>query len=177
MVVAYYAWFLYQHAVNIPQGDDITDVLMVVTAAVQSQDSGEFFKVFWEQHNDHRTLSSRIVYWLSYQLQGEIDFRTLTFLANGGLLFLLSMLVWLVRTETYRWWIGLGAALLLFNIRAYDLTLWSMAGFAYFFVFDYGVACICCLHQVSRGKFIGAVTFASLAQMARFSHSVVVSHM
>jgi hypothetical protein len=173
MVVAYYAWFLCQHAVNIPKADDITDVLMVVSAAVQSQDYGEFFKIFWQQHNDHRTLSSRIVYWLSYQLQGEIDFRTLIFLSNSGLLLLLSMLVWLARAESYRWWIGLGATLLLFNIRAYDLTLWSMAGFAYFFVFVYGVACICSLHQVTRGKFIGAVALASLATFTLASGQVI----
>ncbi|MEH6592216.1 MAG: hypothetical protein V7746_18275 [Halioglobus sp.] len=173
VVIAYYLWFVFQHALNIPQGDDITDILLTIIRTEKAEDSGEFLAAFLAQLNDHRTVPSRMVYWLSYKLQGEINFRSLTFLANAGLLLLFSMLVIMTRQVKSRWWILLCAAFLLFQIRAYHLTLWPMAAFAYFYVFVYGIASLCCLHRVTGARFFAAVVFATLCTFNLASGQVI----
>jgi hypothetical protein len=161
-IISYYFWFLYLHAVNIPKGDDITDVLQVISAIEQSGSASEILAQLFGQHNDHRTFSSRLIYWGTYGLTGEINFRTLTFLANLGMLMLFIMLCHSVEKSKGRWWVMLTAAVLLFQLRVYALTLWPMAAFAYFYVFVYGFASLYCLHRTSPLKFVAALIFASL---------------
>ena len=77
-VIAYYGWFLYQQAMNIPMADDITDVLGVISGILQARDGDTVLALLFEQHNDHRTLSSRLVFYAIYLVEGEVNFRTLT---------------------------------------------------------------------------------------------------
>lgn len=172
-VASVYGYFLYRHAINIPQGDDITDVLKVITTAANSEQVGDFFAALFAQHNDHRTLSSRLVYWFSYSVQGEIDFRVLTWLASAALALLLVCLAVAAGRVNYRAWILLSAALLLLHLRAYDLVLWAMAGFAYYFVFAYGFACICCLYRVNRTRLVLGMAFAFLATYSLASGQLI----
>ncbi len=82
LVLGYYAAFIYQHAVNIPRGCDVFDVLKVVSDIDQAPDPSSVVARLFKQHNEHRTLSSRLVYSGLYFLQDEINFRTLVIIAN-----------------------------------------------------------------------------------------------
>ena len=113
------------------------DVLGFLSGVVRAQNFLEAGSLFLEQHNEHRTTSSRLIYFAVYLSQGEVDFRTLTYLSNFSLVVILGLLYLRIRDLEYRWLILLPASLFLFQLRAYELTLWSMATFAYFYVFLY----------------------------------------
>ena len=173
MAVAVYGAFLYRYAPNIPLGDDITDVLQVLSDIKEAQGIGEVFPPLFEQVNDHRTLSSRLVYLVVYQLYGEINFRGLVFLANLALPILLWLLYLPLRQSGASVLVIVPAALLLFQLRAYGITLWSMAAFAYFYVYLYGFASLYCLHKVNWKKFSLAILFATLSTFSLASGQMI----
>lgn len=168
-----YGLFLFRHSMNVPFADDILDVLQFITALLRSDDLGGSSDLWLAQHNDHRTSASRLLYYLAYLVEGEVNFFTLTLLANAALPLMLMMFFFTVRDQSYRWWLLLPVALLLFQLRAYGITLWSMAAFAYFYVYFYGFAALILLHKVSSLKFLLAIICASLATFTLASGQVV----
>jgi hypothetical protein len=169
----YYAAFLYQHALNIPYADDIRDILLFLTEVSQSQDWTHSFGLFFAQINDHRTLSSRIVYYLVYLLTGEVNFRTLVFVGNLGLPLLLLMLYVPIRQKPNALLMLLPAALVLFQLRLFGTSFWSMNAFAFLFVFVYGFASLICLRKLNPARFLGAILFAALATFTLASGQLI----
>jgi hypothetical protein len=171
--VAYYFFFLYQHALNVPLGDDLYDVLQVLSGVINAPDASSGFDILYAQHNDHRTFASRLVYGATYLLTGEINFRTLTFIASLALPLLLTLLYLATPKSLPRLFILLPATLLLLQLRAYGITLWSMAAFAYFYVFLYGFASLHFLHEINPRRFALACLFAIMATFTLASGQVV----
>jgi hypothetical protein len=118
-------------------------------------------------------MASRLLYCAVYAISGEINFRQLTFLANLALVLLLISLFLMVKKHQLKYLILLPAALILFQLRAYGITLWSMAAFAYFYVFLYGFYSLHFLHEVTPVKFTVAIALASLATFTLASGQVV----
>ena len=173
LAVAAYGAFLYRYALNIPFGDDIMDVLWTLSDILEVEGIYEVFTTLFKQSNDHRTLSSRLVYLVVYQLYGEINFRGLVFLANLALPLLLWLLYLPLRRSGASDLVIVPAALLLFQLRAYGITLWSMAAFAYFYVYLYGFACLYCLHKVNGKRFSLAILFATLSTFSLASGQLI----
>ncbi len=173
LVVGWYAGFVVEHAINVPYADDVEDVLKFMNAAVQSTGFGNTFNLFFEQFNEHRTGATRIVYWASYALGGEINFRWLVFLTNLALPCVLFMLYRSVRGSAYPALLLLPAACVLFQIRAYMLQFWTMSGYAYMYVLVFGFAALLCLHRVTPLRFAGAVLFALAAAFTLASGQIV----
>jgi hypothetical protein len=172
-VIGCYFGFLYQHAINVPFADDIFDVVKVVSDVVAADDHFSAFQVLYAQHNDHRTLASRLVYLGSYAVVGELDFRVLTFLANLALPLLILFFYLVLRTHTAKYLIILPIALILCQLRGYGIMLWSMAAFAYFYVFLYGCYSLYFLHNVSPVRFVLAALLACLATFTLASGQLI----
>ncbi len=168
-----YFWYLGTFAVNIPQGDDIQDVLNFVSGVVKAENWKIAVKLFFEQHNDHRTSASRLIYYAAYVAQDEINFRTLVLVANIALPLILGLLYIRLRHHKYRWLILLPVALLLFQLHNYNLVVWTTAAFAFFFAFLYGFCCIYALHSVTPSRFILAIVFAILANLTLASGQII----
>lgn len=173
LVGGWYAYFIYQHAINVPYADDVEDVLEFMNAAVQSSGFGNTFHLFFEQFNEHRTGATRLMYWASYALTGEINFRWLVFLTNLALGLVLLMLYFGVRDSAYPALLLLPAAFILFQIRAYMLQFWTMSGYAYMYVLVFGFAALVCLHRVTPLRFACAALFAVAAAFTLASGQLV----
>ncbi|MEH6582662.1 MAG: hypothetical protein V7754_12055 [Halioglobus sp.] len=173
LATAMYGFFLWRYAMNIPFADDILDVLQVIVGITQSDDAGSTLALLFEQHNDHRTMSSRLLYYLAFVVEGEVDFRTLTFMANMALPLILILLYLAVRDHPYPWLLLLPAAFVLFQLRAYGITFWSMAAFAYCYVYLYGYAALSCLRNVTALRFLLAIACATLATFSLASGQIV----
>ncbi|MEH6569397.1 MAG: hypothetical protein V7709_09990 [Halioglobus sp.] len=173
ITIACYGAFLFAHAINIPFADDILDVLQVINGLVNSDDAATKADLLFAQHNDHRTLSSRLIYYLVFSLEGEVNFRSLTFVANFALVLIFALWYLSVRDHSARWLILLPVALILFQLRAYGITLWSMAAFAYFYVYLYGFASLYCLGKKGTFSFVAALVLASLATFTLASGQMV----
>ncbi|MDH4041618.1 MAG: hypothetical protein OEV88_13250 [Gammaproteobacteria bacterium] len=173
LVIVFYFVFLSGNAINVPFADDIFDVLKVLSALSLAEDKTTAFHILLAQHNDHRTLATRLLYWVVYRVSGEINFRQLTFLANLALPLLFISLYMMAKSHKMKFLVLLPAALILFQLRSYGIALWSMAAFAYFYVFFYGFYSLQYLHKVTGMKFLVSVVLASLATFTLASGQVV----
>jgi hypothetical protein len=162
-VIAFHLWFVHSHAINIPHQDDIYDFLRFVNLVETADSPQAAFREWFRQYNDHRTNASRLQVYGAYLAQGEVNFHTLTLLANLALPLILFLFYLSVRGEEYRWIYLLVSALLLLNLRSHTLVLWSQAAFAYYYVSFYAFACLFALHKVSLLKFVLATVLCSLA--------------
>jgi hypothetical protein len=158
----FYFAYLHQHAINVPLADDIDDALMVANTTANADSAREVLEALFTQHNDHRTLATRSTYLAVLGLTGELNFRTLNFLSNLALPALLLLLWQWTRNRQHALLALLPAALLLLQLRAYGITFWAMAAFAYFYVFLYGFLAIHFLHRVAPWRFALAAVCAGL---------------
>lgn len=172
-VIVHHYWFVYSHAINIPYQDDIYDFLQFVNLVEAAPDSWDAIVEWFRQYNDHRTNASRLLVYGAYLVQGEVDFRTLTLLANLVLPAILVLFYVVVRDEEFRWLFLLVSALLLLNLRSHTIVLWSQPAFAYYFVFFYAFACFHVLHKVNVSKFVLAAVLCTLASFTYASGQVV----
>jgi carbon starvation protein CstA len=116
--IGYYFWYLLRYALNIPYQDEIYDVLGFLSEIVKSEDWLTSLQLFFIKWNEHSTASSRLFYYLSYRLFGEVNFVTLTVLANTALPVFVGLLYLRLREHDYRWLILLPVVFMLFSFRA-----------------------------------------------------------
>tara|TARA_R110002072_G_scaffold137857_1_gene280809 strand:- start:3554 stop:4918 length:1365 start_codon:yes stop_codon:yes gene_type:complete len=172
-VVLHYFWVLNNQAVNIPYQDDIYDFLEYIVLVEAAESSEQVLEELFQQYNDHRTSASRLAVHAAYLLEGEVNFRTLTFLGNLALPMILLLFSLSVRGEKYRWAFLLVSALLLLHPRTYTLILMSQAAFAYYYVFFYAFACLFALHQVTLPKLVLAAVMCTLSMFTFASGQMV----
>lgn len=163
LVGGWLAVFVFRHAINVPYADDVEDVLQFMNTVAQTSGFAATFDVFFAQFNEHRTIATRVMYWSSHALGGEINFRWLVFITNLALPLVLLMFFHALRGQPYRAWILLPAACVLFGIRPYMVQFWTMSGYAYMYVLAFGFAALLCLRGVTPARFAGAAGFAILA--------------
>jgi hypothetical protein len=171
--IFWYGVFLYRHVLNVPYQDDIFDVLQVLTQALQSTDVQQAFGILFDNYNEHRTLASRLVYYLVYLVAGEINFRTLIFLCNLTLVAQLFILYSAMGKRHQSLSLLLPVALILLQPRAYSLYSVSMGAFAYMFVYLYGFASLLCLRDVKVPRFLAAIAFAILGTFTLASGQLI----
>ena len=172
-VIAHYFWFVNSHAINVPHEDDIYDFMQIVSMVENADSARDAFHVLANQYNDHRTSASRLLVFGVYLTEGELNFHTLTLVADLGLLLILLLFYLTVRKEKYRWVYLLVSALLLLNFRAFEIILFSQGAFAYYYVCLYAFACIFTLHKVSGPKFLLAAVFCTLSSLTLASGQIV----
>lgn len=172
-VIAHHFWFVNSHAMNIPYHDDIYDFLRIFNLMEAADRPAVAIKEFFSQYLDHRTNASRLLVYGAYLIEGEMNFRTLTLLANLALPLILLLFYVSVRGEEYRWGFLLVSALFLLSLRAPAITLHSQAGFAYYYVFFYAFACLFTLHKFTLLKFVLAAVLCSLASFTFAAGQIV----
>ena len=172
-VIAHHLWFVNSYAINVPHQDDIYDFVQFVSVVENADSAGDGFKALFNQYNDHRTSASRLLVFGVYLTEGELNFHTLTLVADLGLLLILLVFYLTVRKEKYRWVYLLVAALMLLNFRYFNIILFSQAAFAYYYVCLYAFACIFTLHKVSGPRFLLAAVFCTLSSLTLSSGHIV----
>ncbi|MFK8049118.1 MAG: hypothetical protein AB8B81_11855 [Halioglobus sp.] len=172
-VAGFYFFYLYQHAFNVPLADDIYDVLQPLIQAINAENTRAALASLYEQHTDHRTIATRLIYGAMYLTTGEVNFRTLNFLANLALPLLLLALYLMASDTPRRLLIMLPATFILLQLRAYGITFWAMASFAYFYVFVYGFFCVLFLQNPDRFRFCAAILLAILANLTLASGQMI----
>ena len=171
-VLAHNFWYVNGNAINIPHQDDIYDFVQFVSVVENTGSTSERFKVLFSQYNDHRTSATRALVYGIYLVEGELNFHTLTLVANLGLWLILFLFYLTVRKEKYRWVYLLISSLLLLHLRYVEITLFSQGAFAYYYVCVYAFACILMLHRVSGPKFLLAAVFCTLSSLTLASGQI-----
>lgn len=162
-VAGYFLWFLHQGAVNIPHQDGIYDFIQFVINVETADSFSAAFAEWFAHYNDHRTNASRLQVYVAYLIQGEMNFHTLTILANLSLLLVLAAFFLVVREHPLRWFVVLASAGLLLHPRVYTIVLWSQPVFAYCYVFAFAFATLLALHRVTPASLVLAALLCTLA--------------
>ena len=138
----------------------------ILSEIVESESITDYGSALFKQHASHRTLSSRLVYWIMYSIQDRVVFDTLIIVANIGILLLLGLIYLAIQDHNDKNIIILLVALCLLNPRAYILMSWSMAAMHYYFVSFYAFAALVLLR---KERWIYLLAGALAAVLATFT--------
>ena len=172
-VIANHLWFVYSHAINIPYQDGIYDYLRFVQLAEAADGAKGVFAELFKQYMFHRTSAPRLFVYAAYLIEGEVNFRTLTILANLVVALILLLFYLSVRGEKYRWIWLLVSALLLLHLRTYTIVLWSQPAFPYYSVFFFAFAGLFALHKVTMPKLLFAGILCTFSAFSYASGQIV----
>lgn len=90
-----YFYTINTYAVNVPMKDDY-DAILDFLNKFSASNLGDKITLLFSQHNEHRILSSRIVYALSYLFTGGVNFVTLGLIANLQLAVIAAFMLYLL---------------------------------------------------------------------------------
>ncbi len=156
-----YFHYVNKDAVNIPGQDDYDAILQfLVNFKVSSL--GDKAALLFQQHNEHRILSSRIVYVIYYCVFGDINFRSLIFIADTQLVLTFFIAMSFIKTLLPDNWF---LPALVLSVCLFDINNWENANFAMAGMQNYGIIFLCSLSiwLYSRDK----KTFVALAMLCQ----------
>jgi hypothetical protein len=77
--IIYFYWFVYSHAINVPYLDDFQILNTIVRVQNEPQ---KWWSILIENFNGHRFGEIKLLFWLDYWLEGQINFRHLCILGS-----------------------------------------------------------------------------------------------
>ncbi len=149
--------------------DTVIDLLLKLDAGLGSQD---FWASMFAINNEHRMLTSRLLFVASWWLVGTVDFRVVGAIGNLFLVVLCALLVWSAGTSVRRVRMGVLLAFLLFQLEHFENFLWSGASIDHFQVVALAVAAVIGCARGSRLGFFGGAGCALLATFT-LAHGLV----
>lgn len=133
----------------------------------------DFFGRLFAISNEHRMVTSRLMFASSYWLTGTVDFSVISWIGNLSLFALCGLLVWTAGTAGRRVRMALVLAMLMFQLEHYENFLWSGSSIDHFqVVLLAGLAVVGVAHGTQRGLLLGALA-AALATFT-LAHGIVV---
>ncbi len=133
----------------------------------------DFFSRLFAISNEHRMVTSRLMFASSYWLTGTVDFSVISWLGNLSLFALCGLLVWTAGTAARRLRMALVLAMLMFQLEHYENFLWSGSSIDHFqVVLLAGLAVVGVAHGTRAGLLLGALA-AALATFT-LAHGIVV---
>jgi hypothetical protein len=112
--------------VNFPQGFDDILVLDVVMDFEKSDSLIEKLKILFSPHNEHNIAYVHFVTWLIYKFNGLVNFRTMMFIGNLGLVFGALHHIYVIQKREKSLWWALPIPFLIFQLQLELNTFWGM---------------------------------------------------
>jgi hypothetical protein len=126
----------------------------------------ELIHRFLAVNNEHRTVTSRLLFAASYWLTGTVNFHVIGAIGNLFVTGACALLVMSVSGWERRIRLGVVLAFLIFQLEHFESFLWSGASIDHFQVVMLGVAALVAL---ARGSSTGVVTAGLLGLLATFT--------
>lgn len=192
MPAAYIASEIAAASRDVAYWDEVDTALGLVLQLNSGLGWPDFFARIFDVSNEHRMVTSRLIFAASYWLTGTINFSIIGWLGNASLVALCLLLIHAVKTTRRRLTMGLLLSMLMFQFQHFENYLWSGASIDHFqVVFLVGAAVVgvargtrpgllagalCALlatFTLAHGILSWAVGFAMLWQQRRFQHLLV----
>jgi hypothetical protein len=140
--------------------DTVLDLLLQLDAGMNVRD---FFERIFAINNEHRMLTSRLIFVTIWWLTGMVDFRIIGAIGNLFLVGFCLALVYNAGTAERR--VGLGVLLgaLMFQLGHFENLLWSGASIDHYQVVALAVGAFILLARGTAGALAGAALLAVLA--------------
>ena len=149
LVAAFFYYFVYQNAINVPYFDDFA-YLRYVLNFQKTPSVLEFLRLLEEKHNGHGVITAKLVFWLNGLIEGQINFRTLTIIGSGLVLILFNYFRKILNTNKIDFFYLFPVGLLLFTPAYHENIFWAAALWQYTASFVVGIATYYALAQPSR---------------------------
>lgn len=124
-----------QYALNIPRWDDYDAILGFLNEFKHASMFDKFILLF-KQHNEHRILSSKLVYSIYYSLTGTINFRHIIFIGNLQLVGIYIIIGSFLKKLIPQHWLS---ALFVLGLCLFDLNSYENSDFAMAAMQNYGI--------------------------------------
>lgn len=129
-----------KYALNLPSQDDY-DAILGFLIKYKNATGWDKLTVCLSQHNEHRILSSRIIYLLYDSLAGGINFRGIIFIGNIQLLIVFIIVVEFIKKALPKYWV---LASLVMSLCLFDPNNWENIDSAMGSVQNYGIIFLFC---------------------------------
>ena len=151
---------------NIVYWDEFDTALDLLLALDTGVDLRGFFERIFAVNNEHRMITSRLLFALSWWTTGTVDFEFIGAVGNSFLVLLCVTLIASAGTTVRRVRLAVILAALMFQLEHYESFLWSGSSIDHFQVVALAVGAIVGL---SRGSKTGFALAAILAVLATFT--------
>lgn len=161
--VAYVALTVGPSIRDIVYWDEFDTTLDLLLALDSGLDVHGFIQRIFAVNNEHRMITSRLLFAFSWWTTGTVDFRVVGIIGNLFLLALCLMLVVAAGSTERRVRLGVVLGALMFQLEHYESFLWSGSSIDHFQVVMLAVGAIVGLSRGTRSSFVLAVVLGVLA--------------
>ena len=158
---------------NVAHGDDIDGTLMLL---LRLQDGGSWRETLgwlFELGNEHRMVTSRLLYVASYHLTGTVNFTVFGVIGNLFLVGLCALLIGAAGAARRKWTMALVLAALLFQLEHHENFFWAGSSIDHLQVPLLAGVAVVLLGRGGWWSWLGAGSAAVLA-MFTLAHGVAV---
>ena len=148
---------------NIVYWDEFDTALDLLLALDTGVDLRGFFERIFAINNEHRMITSRLLFALSWWTTGTVDFEVIGAVGNCFLILLCVTLVASAGRIERRVRLGVILAAFMFHLQHYENFLWSGSSIDHFQVVALAVGAIVGLSRASKVGFALAAVLAVLA--------------
>lgn len=164
--VAYIATVVMGASRNIVFWDEFDTALDLIIRMNSGAHWDEVLQRFVAVNNEHRMVTSRLMFATSYWLTGTVNFHIIGAIGNLFMVATCAVLVFAMRGTERRVRLGVVLAFLMFQLEHFENFVWSGASIDHFQVVTLAVAAIVAL---SRGSARGVALAAGLGLTATFT--------
>lgn len=153
--------------------DELDTALAFVLHLDEGVTPGAFFQELFAVNNEHRMVTSRLIYAMSYWLTGTVNFTVISFLGNASLVVLCVLLILAAGSAERRVRLGVVLGCAMFQLESYENFLWSGSSIDHFQVVMLVGAAVIGLARGTRAGWLGA-SLCSLLATFTLAHGVLV---
>lgn len=161
--VVYVALTVAASSRNIVYWDEFDTALDLMLALDTGVDADGFFARIFAVNNEHRMITSRLLFAWSWWTTGTIDFRLIGLIGNLFLVLMCLLLVAAAGSVERQVRLGVALAALMFQLEHYENFLWSGSSIDHFQVVLLAVGAIIALARTTRLSFGVAGVLSVLA--------------
>lgn len=151
---------------NIAYWDEFDTAIAMLLRIAEKPTAERFVGEMFAINNEHRMVTSRLLFAANYAATGTVNFDFLNLAGNATLVGLVALLVVHVRTRPRRLIMLLVLAAFYFQLQHYENFMWSGASIDHFQIVLLAAGAFVC---VARNTWAGIACGAALATLATFT--------